>query len=148
MTNKGKSTDEQTSSTNVEDVIEKDVAAFDPIEEPVNEMIDPVLDADLDDDVDDDQPATESELKKKELIDLVVARSGGKKRDVKPAVEATLAVLGEMLAEGRDLNLHPMGKLKVTRTKRTENARVLVARIRQREENEISAPDPLAQAAE
>lgn len=148
MTNKGKSTDEQTSSTNVEDVIEKDVAAFDPIEEPVNEMIDPVLDADLDDGVDDDQSSAVSELKKKELIDLVVARSGGKKRDVKPAVEATLAVLGDMLAEGRDLNLYPMGKLKVTRTKRTENARVLIARIRQREENEISAPDPLAQAAE
>lgn len=32
------------------------------------------------------------ELKKKDLIDRVVAASGVKKRDAKPAVEATLAV--------------------------------------------------------
>jgi hypothetical protein len=122
----------------------QDISSFEPIEEPVNEMIDPLDDAGETDDAQD----AAGELKKKELIDLVVARSGGKKRDVKPAVEACLAVLGEMLAEGRDLNLPPMGKLKVTRTKQADNARILVARIRQREESGNSAPDPLAHAAE
>lgn len=129
---------------NASDSDVEDITSFEPIEEPVNEMIDPLDDAQ---DADAAQDAA-SDLKKKELIDLVVARSGGKKRDVKPAVEACLAVLGEMLAEGRDLNLPPMGKLKVTRSKQADNARILIARIRQREESGNSSPDPLAHAAE
>ena len=88
------------------------------------------------------------DLKKKELVDLVVERSGVKKRDAKPAVEAALAVLGEALSEGRELNLVPFGKLKVTRMKRAGNGQIINARVRQPEADEISATDPLAQAAE
>ena len=54
-------------------------------------------------------------MRKKELIDLVVERSGLKKKDAKPIVEATLAILGEALAEARELNLQPLGKVKVRR---------------------------------
>ncbi|WP_299748588.1 HU family DNA-binding protein [uncultured Tateyamaria sp.] len=70
-------------------------------------------------------------MRKKELIDAVVARSGMKKKDVKPAVEATLAVLGEALQDGRALNLHPMGKVKINREKKLASGRMFVARIRQ-----------------
>ena len=71
------------------------------------------------------------EMRKKELIDLVVERSGIKKKDAKPVVEATLAVLGEALAEARELNLQPLGKVMVRREKEMPNGRVLVTKIRQ-----------------
>jgi DNA-binding protein HU-alpha len=88
------------------------------------------------------------EFKKKELIDTVVARSGIKKRDAKPVIEAMLAVLGETIAEGRELNLAPMGKLKVTRMKRTAKAHVITSRLRRNASHQNASPDPLAQAAE
>ncbi len=87
-------------------------------------------------------------MKKKELVEKVVARSGVKKRDAKPAVEAALAILGEALSEGRELNLTPFGKLKVTRMKRGNNGQIIHARVRQPEEPENSLPHPLAHAAE
>ncbi|WP_439124187.1 HU family DNA-binding protein [Marivita sp.] len=91
---------------------------------------------------------TGPELKKKELIDTVVARSGIKKRDAKPVVEAMLAVLGETIADGRELNLAPMGKLKITRMKKTTKAHIITTRLRRNEPQQTAAPDPLAQAAE
>jgi len=54
-----------------------------PLAKPAN-ATDPVL--------------AEPDLKKKELVDLVVERSGIKKKDAKPVVEAMLAVLGETIA--------------------------------------------------
>jgi DNA-binding protein HU-alpha len=92
-------------------------------------------------------------LKKKELIDMVVARSGVKKRDAKPAIEAALSILGETLSEGRALNLPGFGKLKVTRMKKGDNGQIINARVRQasgpaqaEKKNEISLSDPLSQS--
>lgn len=71
-------------------------------------------------------------LKKPELLEAVILRSGVRKRDAKPVVEALLAVLGEAVATGRDLNLEPFGKLKINRSQTGENGRVTVARLRQK----------------
>lgn len=71
-------------------------------------------------------------LRKKELIDRVVARSGVKKKDAKPTIEAMLAILGEALDKGEELNLHPMGKMKVTRVIEKPNAKVMVTKVRRR----------------
>jgi DNA-binding protein HU-alpha len=81
-----------------------------------------------------------NELRKKELFDLVVARSGMKKKDVKPVVEAMLAVLGDALAEQRELNLQPLGKMKVQRGKELPDGRALVLKLRQKTAklNEVS----------
>ncbi|MRU13898.1 DNA-binding protein [Roseovarius sp. A21] len=73
-------------------------------------------------------------MKKKELIEAVVERSGVRKKFAKPAIEAMMEVLGEAIAEGRDLNLPPMGKIKQQRTKEAANVRVTVAKIRQSKE--------------
>ena len=70
-------------------------------------------------------------LKKKELVDSVVKRSGVKKKFAKPAVEAMIDLLGEALAEGRELHLQPFGKIKQHRSKESGNARVIMAKIRQ-----------------
>lgn len=80
---------------------------------------------------------TAPELKKRELLDLVAERSGLRKNQIKPAVEAMMEILGEAIAEGRELNLEPFGKLKHQRAKETGNARVTVAKIRQ---NRSAAP--------
>lgn len=78
-------------------------------------------------------------MRKKELIDTVVARSGVKKRDAKPVIEAMLSVLGTAISEGRDLNLHPFGKLKVNRTKIGKGAKIMICKLRQNAENRGTA---------
>jgi DNA-binding protein HU-alpha len=75
--------------------------------------------------------ATGPEMKKRDLLEKVVKRSGVKKKDAKLVVEAMLAVLGEAMAEGRELVLQPMGRLKTTRIKETGNGRVLICKLRQ-----------------
>lgn len=70
------------------------------------------------------------EMKKPELVDRVVARSGLKKKDVKPAVEAMLAVMGQALSDGEELNLQPFGKLRVARRKDLANGQVLTIKLR------------------
>lgn len=62
-------------------------------------------------------PAAAEILKLKELIDRVAGTTGGKKPEVKAAVEATLLALGEALAAGRSLALPPLGKLRVAKNK-------------------------------
>ena len=84
--------------------------------------------------------ATE-ELKKAELIEKVVERSGIKKRDAKPVIEAMLAVLGETVQDGRDLNLKPFGKLKAVRSKTLPNGVMVTARLRRTNIEENNASD-------
>ncbi|MFD0858150.1 HU family DNA-binding protein [Roseovarius aquimarinus] len=87
------------------------------------------------------------QLKKQELISLVVERSGVAKKHAKPVIEAMLEVLGASLAEGRELNLQPMGKIKRKRVKETPQARVIVANIRQPSAAVASIPAGVATAA-
>lgn len=70
-------------------------------------------------------------LRKRELIATVVEKTGVKKRFAKPVVEAMIDEMGAALAEGRELNLQPFGKVKQSRTKDSSNARVIFAKIRQ-----------------
>lgn len=71
------------------------------------------------------------EMRKEQLLDEVAKRSGAKRKDVKPVVEAMLEVLGEALGDARELNLKPLGKVKVARTKLVANGRVIQLRLRQ-----------------
>ena len=86
-------------------------------------------------------------VRKKELVDRVVARTGVKKRDAKPVVEALLAELGAALAEGRSLVLPPLGRAHVNRTKDIEDGRVITIRLRQKDVSE-SDITPVKTAAE
>ncbi len=83
--------------------------------------------------VDGPQPVVAGPMmRKKELVDKVVEASGIKKKDAKPVVEAMLRVLGDALRDGRELNLHPFGNMKVRRAKEMTKARVLTTKVRQR----------------
>lgn len=96
--------------------------------------------------------STLPELKKVELIDMVVERAGVKKRDAKPAIEAALEILGAALAEGREVNMQPLGKIRVNRMKHLSSARVMTCKVRQTIKDDAaekpSNDDPVAEAAE
>ena len=84
-------------------------------------------------------------MRKKELIEAVVTRSGMKKKDVKPVVEAMLSVMGDALGDNRELNLPPFGQLKVRKEKQLRNGRMVVAKIRQ---NKPPASSDVAKASD
>lgn len=90
--------------------------------------------------------APDLEMRKQELLAAVVERADIKKKYAKPVVEAMIEVLGEALAEGRELNLQPLGKLKYNRTKETENARIIIAKIRQKKPRKSEAAAGLNQS--
>jgi nucleoid DNA-binding protein len=70
-------------------------------------------------------------MKKPELLDAVVTRTNLKKRDVKPAVEAALAVIGDALRDGTVVNLPPLGKLRLVKSKPLDGgAAVLTMKLR------------------
>ena len=91
---------------------------------------------------------TDPEMKKPDLINLVVERSGMKKKDVKPVVEAMLSVLGETLSRGQEMNLQPFGRVKVNNTKELAKAQVHSVRIRQAKGALEKADDHMQDAAE
>jgi nucleoid DNA-binding protein len=81
-----------------------------------------------------EKPAPEAKatemLKLKALIEEVVKRTGGKKKAVKEAVEATLAVMGEAFSRGHDVNLPPLGRAKVGRHKDAAGGELIVVKLR------------------
>lgn len=64
-----------------------------------------------------EKPDAAASLKKKQLVERVAEAIGGKKKDVKEIVEATLTILGEALQRGESLHLPPFGHAKVARSK-------------------------------
>ena len=71
------------------------------------------------------------QLKKKDLIARVVAAMDGKKKgQVKEIVEATLATLGEALANGESLNLPPFGRARIARQKGEGKTSAMTVKLR------------------
>jgi len=73
---------------------------------------------------------SELPLKKPDLVDRVVLQTGMKKKDVKPVVEAMLAVMGDALGKGEEITAPPLGKLMIKKAKDTHNAKVLTLKLR------------------
>ena len=69
-------------------------------------------------------------VKKKEFLERVATKSGLRKNQVKQAMEATLAALGDALAAGEELNLSGLGKVKVNRTKQVSGGAVIICKVR------------------
>ncbi|MFN3823862.1 MAG: HU family DNA-binding protein [Pseudorhodobacter sp.] len=95
----------------------------------------PVGDA-VADDSDKAASAAGGGLKKQELLARVAALSGAKRKDAKPILEAALRVLGDALSKGEDLNLPPLGKVKVNRSKAGGGTEILTLRLRRPEGDE------------
>lgn len=85
------------------------------------------------------------QLKKKDLVQRVVAAMDGRKKGgVKEIVEATLAALGEAVKQGESLNLPPFGRLRVAKQKGEGSDRTTT--IRMRGAGEKNAPKAPKQA--
>ncbi len=70
-------------------------------------------------------------VKKPEFLERVMTRTDVKKSQAKPAIEAALATLAEALMNGEELQLPPMGKLKVVKTRDIgDGAQVLTLKLR------------------
>lgn len=74
--------------------------------------------------------ANANALKKKDLIDQVLAKTGAKKKLVKDVIEATLTVLGDALSKGAMLNLPPFGKAKVSRPQVAGTGNAMTVKVR------------------
>ncbi|SMY07879.1 HU family DNA-binding protein [Flavimaricola marinus] len=74
-------------------------------------------------------PTLKVQVKKKEFLERVVERSGMRRGDAKTAMEATLAILGEALANGEEVNIPPFGKAKVNREKETPRGNAYSLRL-------------------
>lgn len=93
-------------------------------------------------------PTAGGVLKKKELIDRVVAASGAKKKVAKQVVEATLEALGAALAAGENLQLPPFGKARTTRQKEApEGGATMVVKVRRGGARKAPVTAPVAEAA-
>ncbi len=88
------------------------------------------------------EPPAAGSVKLKDLLAQVAAATGGKPAAVRPAVDATLAALGEALSAGKSLNLPPLGRLRVTRNRDVAGGAMIQLRLRRG-----SAPRPAADAA-
>ena len=80
-------------------------------------------------------------MKKQRLVERIAGSTGVKKKDAKAVIEATLALMGEALSSGAELNLPPLGKLKVTRVREDGAAGVLVLKLRRGAGAEAKAPE-------
>jgi nucleoid DNA-binding protein len=82
-------------------------------------------------------------IKKPEFLDRAVERTDVKKREAKPAIEAALAVPAVSLINSEELNLPPMGKLRVVKSKDVgEGAKVLTLKLRTMKDGAGQGADP------
>ena len=86
-------------------------------------------------------------LRRKELVARIVASSGMKPNAVKTALDAVLVEIGKAVAAGEALNIPPLGKLTVNRSKVVGDRQVMICKLR-RKIDEKSAPAPLDNPAQ
>lgn len=64
------------------------------------------------------------------LLERIAERTGAKKQDLKPLLEATLDELGAALSRGEAFVLEPFGRGKVARSKSVEGGETLVIKLK------------------
>ena len=69
------------------------------------------------------------QLRMRDILERVVDRSGMKKGEARTAIEATMAVIGEAIENGEDIDLPGFGKLKLQREKETQRGKAYVLRL-------------------
>ena len=89
-----------------------------------------------------------SVLKKKDLVERVAKRTAAKKSEARDIVDAVLAELGAALARGDELNLPPLGKAKVNKTRDIAQGEVLIVKLRRSAEGKETGETPLADTDE
>ncbi|WP_136637505.1 HU family DNA-binding protein [Pseudooceanicola onchidii] len=75
-------------------------------------------------------------LKLRELVEVAAGSGDLKKPAAKAAIESALAVLGTALAQGREVNLPGLGKVKIKRSQLKNGQRITELRLRQKLDGE------------
>ena len=75
----------------------------------------------------EEKPAKEDDgkIRKKDIYDHVTVATGLRKREVRESVDATLAYFHKVLSEGHDLQIPPLGKIRVIERGEGENAKMI-----------------------
>lgn len=95
-----------------------------------------------------DAPAEEKRddvIRKKDIYDHVTVATGLRKREVREAVDATLAYFHSTLSDGKSLQIPPLGKVRVIDKSKGEKENILYKVILQKPKVDDEAP---AEAAE
>ena len=92
--------------------------------------------------------ATVVMLRKKDMLERLTERTGLRKNQIKPVLEAVLAELGDALIKGESLNLPPLGKLTVNRSIAQEKADVVICKLRRAKASAVSGAMENAAAKE
>ncbi|MBV1866576.1 MAG: HU family DNA-binding protein [Marinosulfonomonas sp.] len=110
---------------------------------PISEITaEPATAADGSDDAKMVENAVTIVVRRKELVERIVASSGMKPNAVKTAIDAVLKEVGDALSAGETLNMPALGRVSVKRRKVLDDGEVLICKIRRRNKK----ADPLASA--
>jgi len=86
-------------------------------------------------------------IRRKELVERIVARSGLKPNAVKSALDAVLEEMGKALSAGEGMNIHPFGKVTINRQKVQGDKEIIICKVR-RKLSVSNAPQSFDTAAE
>lgn len=73
-----------------------------------------------------------SQLRYRELVDRVSVRTGMRKQELRPVIDAALELIAEAITNERDIILPPLGRLKVQRSKDVNENRITILKLRQK----------------
>ena len=79
-----------------------------------------------------DGDAVSGLVRRKELVERIVAASGLKPNAVKTVLDAVLKEMGDILSAGDGLNVQPLGKLVVNRRKDIPGGQILNCKLRRK----------------
>lgn len=86
-------------------------------------------------------------VRRKELVERIVASSGLKPNAVKSVLDAVLEEIGNTLSGGEGLNVQPLGKVSVNRKKLFVDKEIIICKIR-RKVGQTESPTGFSTAAE
>lgn len=88
-------------------------------------------------------------VRRKEMVARIAASSGLKPNAIKTVLDSVLKEIGDALSNGESLDLPPLGKLSVNRSKHVKNAEILICKLRRNAAmTNTDAPKSSATAAE
>ena len=88
----------------------------DAVEAPIEDVVTDEVEVEKEDD---------GKIRKKQIYEQVTVATGLRKREVREAVDATLAYFHQMLSEGHDLQIPPLGKIRCIERGEGENAKMI-----------------------
>jgi nucleoid DNA-binding protein len=91
----------------------------------VEDSAEAVVEETVVEEAEDTEKEDDGKIRKKQIYDHVTVATGLRKREVRESVDATLAYFHKVLSEGHDLQIPPLGKIRVIERGEGENAKMI-----------------------